>query len=463
MTMKLIGILVAAFGIPALVGPSILVPATDNAAIGRVPRQDIREVSVKGFGAAGDGVTNDTAAIQKAVDSVGAAGGGTIYFPRGIYLVGNGNPGARSWDNHVAIWVKYSNVHLRGYGVGATTIRLADGANAHIIKFGKREEGSLIINGGSVQSMKLDGNRANQTAPSERANHWHGIDVASRAQGIRLSDLYIANTQYYGIGMQRQGIKNSIIQGVVIENVGADGIDWKNDDGMGRGNVVRKVTVRNFGLASAALSLPQAGVDLRSGVYAENLTISNMSASDDLVGVRVLPDNAETPRKVPSQPTRVRAITVVGSKGARSVGVRIAASDVQASDVRARNLSDGIRVTKPGVRLFRVDVEANSGAGVRLTSDSLPDIEADRVYIDGIISQGNTDGIVYDSVDDVTVAGAELRNNRRIGHDIEGGSSNIRILGGSVRGNGTNVRNRGIGTIMRNISGAKTPLLTPAT
>ncbi len=43
-------------------------------------------VSVKDFGAVGDGVTNDTAAIQAAVDFL-TYGGGTVYLPPGTYLV----------------------------------------------------------------------------------------------------------------------------------------------------------------------------------------------------------------------------------------------------------------------------------------------------------------------------------------------------------------------------------------
>lgn len=42
-------------------------------------------VSAKDHGATGDGVTNDSAAVQALIDSLSAAGGGTIYFPRGIY------------------------------------------------------------------------------------------------------------------------------------------------------------------------------------------------------------------------------------------------------------------------------------------------------------------------------------------------------------------------------------------
>ena len=46
-------------------------------------------VSVKDFGAAGDGVTDDTAAIQAAIDAVGAAGGGTVFVPTGVYAISN--------------------------------------------------------------------------------------------------------------------------------------------------------------------------------------------------------------------------------------------------------------------------------------------------------------------------------------------------------------------------------------
>lgn len=44
-------------------------------------------VSVKDFGAVGDGLTDDTAAIQKAIARVKALGGGVVYFPPGIYLI----------------------------------------------------------------------------------------------------------------------------------------------------------------------------------------------------------------------------------------------------------------------------------------------------------------------------------------------------------------------------------------
>jgi len=63
------------------------------------------------FGAAGDGVTDDTAAIQATIDLVEGLGGGEVFFPPGVYLYSSG------------LVVTKSHVVLTGSGKGITTLK----------------------------------------------------------------------------------------------------------------------------------------------------------------------------------------------------------------------------------------------------------------------------------------------------------------------------------------------------
>lgn len=71
---------------------------------------------VKAYGAKGDGVTNDRAAIQAAIDACITGGGGTVFMPAGEYMV-SGGPlvfSAMAPGNKVSVCFK-------GAGMGATS------------------------------------------------------------------------------------------------------------------------------------------------------------------------------------------------------------------------------------------------------------------------------------------------------------------------------------------------------
>jgi hypothetical protein len=73
-------------------------------AVVRTAQAKMRDiVSVKDFGAVGDGVADDTVAIQAAIDYIGQNGGGAVYIPNGAFGIRN-------------IFIKYSNVTLYGDG-----------------------------------------------------------------------------------------------------------------------------------------------------------------------------------------------------------------------------------------------------------------------------------------------------------------------------------------------------------
>lgn len=67
-------------------------------------------LSVRDYGATGDGTTNDTVAIQAAIDAAIAAGGGVVYFPEGTYRIAR-NTGT---NDHWGIKITGNNVTLRG-------------------------------------------------------------------------------------------------------------------------------------------------------------------------------------------------------------------------------------------------------------------------------------------------------------------------------------------------------------
>ena len=60
-----------------------------NCLAATAPAADKQTLNVLDFGAKGDGVTKDTAAIQKALDACGDNGGGTVLVPEGIFLTGS--------------------------------------------------------------------------------------------------------------------------------------------------------------------------------------------------------------------------------------------------------------------------------------------------------------------------------------------------------------------------------------
>jgi polygalacturonase len=111
-----------------------------------------RNVSVKDYGAKGDGVTLDTEAIQAAIDHAAGKGGGVVTVPEGIYLCGS-------------IWLR-SNVelHLDAGAVlkGSPDIRDYCSAdccpqNEAEVGFGDYISGGHLLLGVGVRNVTLSG------------------------------------------------------------------------------------------------------------------------------------------------------------------------------------------------------------------------------------------------------------------------------------------------------------------
>ena len=78
--------------------------ATGTSAVARPVISKLGDiVSVKDFGAVGDGVTDDTAAIQAAISALVAAGGGTLYVPSGAYRVSSRITATCGGQQHISV------------------------------------------------------------------------------------------------------------------------------------------------------------------------------------------------------------------------------------------------------------------------------------------------------------------------------------------------------------------------
>ena len=116
--------------------------------------------NVKDFGAIGNGVVDDTAAIQAAINSLSA--GGTAFFPKGTYLVSeNGSTGYCVLIN--------ASMRIVGAGLLETTIKVAASQDTNIFS-------ATSINGIYVGYLTVDGNKSNQSATDNRALYFLTCD-----------------------------------------------------------------------------------------------------------------------------------------------------------------------------------------------------------------------------------------------------------------------------------------------
>jgi hypothetical protein len=158
--------------------------------------------NIRDYGAVSDGVTDDTTAVQAAIDAASTATGGIVLFPGGTTVV-------RS-----IMWKPFTS--LQGTPGWGTILKLRDNTNDHLIKTPTGQNNYY----GAIRDMVLEGNKANNTGPSS-CIYLYGADrfVIERCRirnaktdgimldgtlsymsiGVQLIDLYIHSCDNNGI------------------------------------------------------------------------------------------------------------------------------------------------------------------------------------------------------------------------------------------------------------------------
>ena len=177
--------------------------------IGAVPT-----INVKEHGATGDGTTNDSVAIQAAIDAVPASGG-TVYFPAGTYII----------PKTVGLTCVASNVRFVGDAAGSVVkISLVSGDTKPLFDIASASD---IV----VENLQFDGNASVMSgfAPALlRIKQSSKVSVRgcqflnSTGNGIVLTDaasVWINGNYFQGIDLSGINLALNTAEGVYNENI----------------------------------------------------------------------------------------------------------------------------------------------------------------------------------------------------------------------------------------------------
>lgn len=171
--------------------------------------------NVQNFGAKGDGITDDTAAIQAAIDAAAAAGGGQVYVPAGTYIVSGGEE-----PSDGCLMLK-SNVHLYGDGMGETTIKVADGSDTKITGIIRSAYGEETHDFG-ISQLTIDGNRDHTTGKIDGWFNGYIPGEEGYDSNVTIDSVEIKDCSGYGFDPHEQTV-NMVIKNSVSHGNGLDG------------------------------------------------------------------------------------------------------------------------------------------------------------------------------------------------------------------------------------------------
>ena len=313
------------------------------------------------------------------------------------------------------------------------------------------QNGVITYFDGLISGWTLDGNVINNDdAPSGQFDLlWlHGYERAT------LRDLYIKNGEHYGIGMQNGGHKFVTLENILIYNVGADGIDIKNNsesiggDGIDIGNKMNNITVKKFG-RSASVSQDWSGVDIMGAWQMSNIFALDYGDYGFVgSGIRIKQaakqlDRGEGGQK--SSLTNYRCIALPRSVGStessQPSGLTLRSQDNQITNGHSEGCYQGLVVEQANNVMSNI-INRSCFIGVQTKKGQEPTNGDDNYFSNVTSINCLDDGWLIDTTGNEMVNCASVNSGVR-GIQFTSNSENNNWLGGRIKDNVQLIRNVG--------------------
>lgn len=147
-------------------------------------------INVKNFGARGDGKTDDTRAIQAAIEAAPYNRLNTIYFPKGLYVLKSYTITSNYLENYIL--KMHSNLSFKGDG-NTSIIKLGD----HLFDTDDKNATAQLFYGTTVfnirfSNLMVDMNGANNLCPASRVKNQRAIFI-NHGNDVTIENVTIKN------------------------------------------------------------------------------------------------------------------------------------------------------------------------------------------------------------------------------------------------------------------------------
>lgn len=362
---------------------------------------------VKNYGAKGDGITEDQAAFASAIAAIASAGGGTLYIPRGKYILTKDTTGGNVSARGTIEIDGVSNIKIVGEGWQNTILKLKPGdyrpiGDTHIFRI---KNGSHY----QIRDLTIDGSRDSVTVCDTVGN------------------VITCNDQMHGLFLWN--VSNALIEGVRFYRLRGDGVFV-----MGDGGITENVTVTN----SRFFDNGRSGIANQGGIRQMSYTgnVFELTSDQDIdfePTERPGPTDVIITGNLLKHSTGTIALTLGGetpcNPAKRFVVSQniITGGGVLIRNIEALDFSDNEVVNNRSQRPFDIGSYAKN---VRITGN----------YIEGSVTEEVVHVNASTAISDVIIAQNDIVQvsigNEKKGIYIESAGDNISVLGNTVSGNG---------------------------